>query len=258
MALAGEQVNLHGNGLAAEGLGHRFGLGWGHHLVVQALKKDHRAANPLRVLQGGSGRIGGLGGRPGADQTIEIAGFKAMGLAGQRAQISDAVPTGPGAKDIRKAQGSQGGEAPRAAAFDGDAGGRGPSLVHHGLGRGGTVGHIDNPPLAIEALAVGPAKAGGAAVIHIDHSPAAAGPKLNGQAQAGAGHARGAAVALHQQRGLRVAAVARGVKPGLGGLFAMAREPQLLGLADGCWIQGAGGGWRVLPEAAGDLQLQEA
>ena len=181
-----------------------------------------------------------------------------MGLAGQRAQISDAVPTRPGAKDIREAQGSQGGEAPCAAAFDGDAVGRGEPLVDHGLGRSRTVGHINNPPLAIEALPVGAAKTSGAAVIHIDYAPAAAGPKLNGQAQSRAGHASRAAVALHQQRGLRVAAVARGVVPGLGGLVAMAREPQLLGLADGCWIQGAWGGWCVPPEAAGDLQLQEA
>ena len=169
---------------------------------------------------------------PGADQPIEIAGFKAMALARQRAGVADAVAARAGAKDIRKAEGGQGSEATGTAAFDGDARTAGFSRRHQGLGGSGTVGHIHHAPLAIESLPVGPAKAGGAAVVHIHHAPAPRGPELNAQVQTPAGHAGGAAVALHQQRRAGAGPGGGRIEPGMGLLPPMAGKPERLGPAD--------------------------
>ena len=52
--------------------------------------------------------------------------------------------------------------------------------------------------MAIEPFPVGAAKARGAAIVDIEDPPTAAGPELDRQVEAAAGHGRGAAMALHQ------------------------------------------------------------
>ena len=111
--------------------------------------------------------------------------------------------------------------------------------------------------MAIEPFPVGAAKARGAAVVDIQHPPAAAGPELDRQIEAAAGHGRGAAMALHQQGAGRRGAAGRGVIPGVGGGAAMASKPKGFRHADCLGCQGAGSGGAVAPGAAAKLQLQE-
>src|SRR6202011_2241109 len=61
---------------------------------------------------------------------------------------------------------------------------------------------VDNAPIAVQALAIGPAEAGAPAVIDIEHRDAATGPELRGQIERARGRAGGTAVALDQQRRL--------------------------------------------------------
>ena len=52
MAFVVEQPNLHRDPTAVEGIGHALGLFRRHHLVLQALEKQHGAGDLLGVKQG--------------------------------------------------------------------------------------------------------------------------------------------------------------------------------------------------------------
>ncbi len=179
-------------------------------------------------------------------------------MGGEGRRIGHRVAAGRRPELLAEAEGRQGGEATGASALNGDALGTGLAGRHQGLGSSRAVGHVHHPPLAIQPLAVGAAEAGGAAVVHVHHPPAAGGPELDAQAQAAAGHARGPAVALHQQGGLGMGATGRRIEPGVGGLVAVAGEPQGLGHADGLWGQRTGRHRFVPPAAVRQIQAEQA
>jgi len=132
----------------------------------------------------------------------------------------------------------------------------GATGADEGLGCGGAVRHIHHSPAAVQPFPVGPAKTGGSAVVHVHHAPTAAGPVLNRQAEATAGHGCRAAVAFHQQRRWCGWLSLGRVVPGVGALAGMTGEPDRfrhadVGLGDrrlhrrgvdpgawGCWRQG--------------------
>ena len=150
------------------------------------------------MLQRGAGLIGGLCYRPRPDKIVEIARLKTVGVGGEGAEVRDAIAAGTRPECGCETKSRQGREPPRAAPFDCDALGAGQAAAHQRLSGGGAVGHIHHTPLAVEAFAIGAAKACGAAVVHIHHPPAAGGPELNAQAEPCAGHARGTAMPFHQ------------------------------------------------------------
>ena len=52
MAFVGEGLHVNRDALGPEGSRHPFGLLRHNNLVLEALEKDHRAANPIGMLQG--------------------------------------------------------------------------------------------------------------------------------------------------------------------------------------------------------------
>ena len=66
-----------------------------------------------------------------------------------------------------------------AAAPNGDPLSVGPTLGNQIAGSVDTVHDIDNPPTALQALAIVATVAGAAAIVNIDYAKAAAGPELN-------------------------------------------------------------------------------
>ena len=111
--------------------------------------------------------------------------------------------------------------------------------------------------MAIKPFPVGAAKARRAAVVDIQHPPTAAGPELDRQVEAAAGHGRGAAMALHQQGARWRGSADWRVVPGVGGGAAVAGKPQGLRPADRLGRQGTGRGGALAPVPPGELQLQQ-
>ena len=105
MALAGKVVHLHGHSPLAEGLGHGIGLGGGHHLVIEALEKNHRRRDAVGVVEGGARLVRGPLLRPGAHQAVEVVGLKAVAIGHQAFQVADRIAAGTGPEDITKTEG---------------------------------------------------------------------------------------------------------------------------------------------------------
>src|SRR5437870_3086779 len=94
LALEGEV--RHGQPLAANRLRHPLGLIRRHHLVLQALKENQRARQPIDEVDRRSLAIEflRLGIRP--DQRVEIARLELVGVLRERLHVADAVVARPG------------------------------------------------------------------------------------------------------------------------------------------------------------------
>ena len=110
----------------------------------------------------------GVGLGQGPIRRSEVAGLELVGVAGQGADVGDPVVAGPGGEVVAEGEGAQGGVAAGAAAADGQAVGS-TSPLGQVAGGGHAVVDVHDPPLALQALAVGAAVAGGAAVVDVHH-----------------------------------------------------------------------------------------
>ena len=248
MAFVFEQPHLHRDAIGTQGRGHAFGLFRWHHLVLQALKEQHRAADAIGVAQWRALFIDLPLFGPVTDESVEIARFETVGVLGHGREVADGIAAGSDAEHIGEAEGRQGGETAGTSPFDGDLIGMGSTRLDQRLGRCRTVAHIDNPPALIESRSVLPPEAGGSPVVHIDNAPAAGSPVLDAQLQAAAGHGGRPAVAFHQQGGSTTVAIHRWVVPGMGAFVAMAVEPDRFSHTDRLHRQGGVHGWCVVPQ----------
>ena len=79
MAFLLEQPHLHRDSVAAQGLGHAFGLLRRHHLVLQPLEEQHRATDAIGMQQGRPLLKDLPLLWPVANQAVQVAGLKAVG-----------------------------------------------------------------------------------------------------------------------------------------------------------------------------------
>ena len=120
MAFVVEQAHLHRDAIASQRLGHALGLFRRHHLVLQALEEEHRAADAVGMQQGRPLLITLPLIGPVAHQAVQVAGLEAVAVLGHGGEVTDGIAAGTGSEHIGEAEGRQGGEAAGTAAFDGD------------------------------------------------------------------------------------------------------------------------------------------
>ena len=77
-----KELHLHRDAVAPQGGGHPFGLLGGHDVVLKSLEEQHRAADPIGVLQERSRVVELPLCGPSSHQPIEITGFEAVGVDG--------------------------------------------------------------------------------------------------------------------------------------------------------------------------------
>ena len=97
---------------------------------------------------------------------------------------------------------------------------------------------VDDAPGQVQAVAIGAAEAGAAAVVHVEHRDAAAGPELNAHVERARRRRGRPAVALDQQRrplagGAGIVGIVRRIEQAEGGLPVGGREFHALGLGRG-------------------------
>ena len=173
--------------------------------------------------------VEGLGLGPRSDEGVQVAGLELVGLLGEDGQVGHAVLAHAGGERVVEGERGQRGEAPGAAAPDGHAGRVDVAPFGQVLGRRDAVLDVDHPPLALQQVPVGPAVAGGAAVVDVDHGEPPAGPELDAELELAPGRAGRPAVDVDQQRRLlpvrpHVVRVRRRVVEGVGGPSTGARE----------------------------------
>ena len=139
-------------------------------------------------------------GRPRADQRVEVARLELVRLARQRLEIADAEVARAGVEEVAEGERGERRVAAGAAAADREPPAVDVAARDQEARRGDDVVDVDDAPAAGEALAVGAAVAGRAAVVDVDDREAAAGPELARQRQRGVGRAGRAAMARDQQR----------------------------------------------------------
>src|SRR5690606_2096337 len=118
-----------------------------------------------------------LGLRVGADEAIEVAALELVRLARQRLEVAHAVVARPGLEHVCEGEGAEGGVAAGAVAGDREARAVRLALGDQTLRGEDAVADVDLAPASVQALAVGAAEAGAAAVVDVDHGEAAAGPE---------------------------------------------------------------------------------
>ena len=186
---------------------------------------DRRA----RAVEGG-----GL--RPGPDQAVEIAALELVGVARQRLEVADPVVAGAGPEQVVEGERAERGVAAGAAAGDGQTPRVRPAVGDQEARGVHAVQHVDLAPAPVQALAVGAAVAGAAAVVDVADREAARGPELASRASSLEVLPVGPAVALDDQRrplagGRLVVGVGRRIVEGVGAPARLARELDRLGAA---------------------------
>ncbi len=136
----------------------------------------------------------------GTDELVEIAGLELVGVLGQGFQLADSVVARARFENVVEGERRKRGVAAGAAAADDQAVAVDPSALRQPLGAVDAVLHVDDTPLAVEAMPIGPAVARAAAVVDVQHGKTAAGPVLDRQPEADAGRARRTAVTNDDQR----------------------------------------------------------
>src|SRR5579862_2580795 len=102
--------------------------------------------------------------------TVEVARLELVGISGQRLQVADPVVAGPRAENrlaVLRGKGAQHGVAARAAAADGHAVGVNVASLRQIARAVDAILHVHDSPLSLQALAVGAAVAGAAAVVDV-------------------------------------------------------------------------------------------
>src|SRR5699024_11490548 len=101
-------------------------------------------------------------------------------------QVADAVVAGPGGEGIGEGQRGQRGEAAGTAATDRHARTVHPLLLGQVACSGGTVGHIQQPPVAVPPVPVAAAVTAASGVVHVQDGEASTGPELDPRVETGA------------------------------------------------------------------------
>src|ERR1051326_5072735 len=117
--------------------------------------------------------------RIGTNQPVRITRFKFMCVQLQRFQIADSVITGAGFEIIAECQSAQRGVTAGAATVNYRAIGICAPAGPQKLRAIYAIVNIDDSPGTAQALAVGAAIAGAAAIIHVENRNPTAGPILN-------------------------------------------------------------------------------
>ena len=183
-----------------EGRHHQFGLIRWDDLVFRALEDDQRTRELLGKMNRRARLIDVLSLRVGSDQIVRVAGLELMGVARQRFEVADSVMARPGPKRIAKGQCTQGRIAPGAAAGNGQPLGIDLATGDQIVRTVDAVVHIDNPPVAVQALAISPSITGAASIVHVQNGKAAARPVLNPQIKRGLRGRGRSAVTFDDQR----------------------------------------------------------
>ena len=215
MPFALEQEARHGHASFGECGAHVLGLIRRHDAVLGALKEDHRAVDAVGMVDG----------RAPFDvlcrhQAIDVARLELVRVACQCPEVADAVVAGAGAEGGGEGKSREGCVAAGAAAANGGAGGIDAPVCREVTQAGDAIVHVHHPPAAFEALAIGTAVAGAAAVVDVGHGPAPRGVVLGAPREVRGGAAGGPAVSDDQQRRALArhslqAAVARRMEPGM-------------------------------------------
>ncbi len=171
-----------------------------HHPVLGALEDDQRRGQGVEVRQRRAlgVHLATLG--IGRDQAVEVARLELVRLPGKGLDVGDAVVVRAGSEHLGDRQRHQHGEAAGGPAADDGASRVDPALLPQPAHDSDTVVDVDDAPRPLEPVAVGPAVAGGAAVVHVDHGEAAARPELLTHRERGHGVRRGTPVDHHDQR----------------------------------------------------------
>ena len=123
-----------------------------------------------------------------------------MGVARQRFEVADPVMTRPGPKRAAKGQRTQRGVSPGTASGNRQSLSIDLAAFYEIAGAIDTVVHIDNTPVAVQALAIGSPIATTAAIVHVQNGKAATRPVLNAQIKRGLRGRGRSAVAFDNQR----------------------------------------------------------
>jgi hypothetical protein len=106
-----------------------------------------------------------------------------VSFARQRGDITNSIITCSALKEIPKHQRRQRGVAASTATSDDDAIVIDQTLCNEEFGTIDTIININDAPIKVQAIAVGAAKAGTAAIVDVEDGDPAAGPKLRGQVE---------------------------------------------------------------------------
>src|SRR5262245_57383666 len=178
MLFAGKQEIADSTAFAAQHIDHHLGLVGRHDDILFALKEDHGLRQPLRVIERRPLAVALLHRRIGPDEPVEITRFELVSVAGKRDRIAHAIVARAPCEEIAEHQRGERGVAAGAAAGDDGALRIDQTLLGEKPGAVYAVVDIDDPPVAVETLAVLAPKTGAAAVVDIEHGDAAAGPEL--------------------------------------------------------------------------------
>ena len=162
-----------------EGRHHQRGLIRRDDLVFRALEDDQRTRELLGKMNRRARDIDVPSFRVGSDQIVRVARLELMGVARQRFEVADPVMTRPGPKRIAKGQCAQGRVSSGAAAGNSQPLGIDLAAGDQIVRPVDAVVHIDNPPVAVQALPIGPPITGAAPIVHVQNGKAAARPVLN-------------------------------------------------------------------------------
>jgi hypothetical protein len=162
-----------------EGGEHGAGLVGDYDGVEFALEEDHGYADVVGVQEGGAGVVAFEVVFGVADEPVEVVAFELVRGLAQRYRVADAVEAGACAEDGVEGQGAEGGVAACAAAAD-ECLGRVDQAALGQMGDDGAgVFDIGHAPVQVQALAIGAAVAGAAAIVEVGDGKAALGPVLD-------------------------------------------------------------------------------
>ena len=179
--LALKQVVRHRNAAETQRGHHRLGLRFRDDRILRALEEDRGCLDMACAAQRRALAEERLLGGPFANQRVVVSRLELVGLFRQARKLANSVVGGTGCEDITESQATQCGIAPGAAALYDQAAFVGLALGDEMPGSRNGIRYVDDSPLTVQPLAIGPAEPGAPAIVEVGDGESAAGPKLNGE-----------------------------------------------------------------------------